>query len=177
MSRDLSQPPTLALLFRDPAAAEEIFRGWIKELGTTDSDDRLRISIVRGVTRENALAYSVLIGTNPGKDDDPDKYFATWTRVCRMDAQSDAHLENFLMRYERLGSFFLVPAVLEDSVGSRVGTAFLHKKTLHVRNAWEIGPNDPDAAAITPEDDVIIPDGVSGAPVVELQTWLRSLTT
>lgn len=177
MSPDLSKPPTLALLFRDPVAAEEIFKGWERELGATDPHDRLRISIVRGVTREYPLAYTVLIGTNfSSVDDELNKRVMTFTRGCRMDAQSDTHLLNFLMRYERLKEYTLEPAILDGDAASAVGSVTLRKKSLYIRNAWEIGLNDPDAAAIAPAEQVIIPDDVTSPPVVELQAWLRAVT-
>jgi len=42
-----------------------------------------------------------------------------------------------------------------------------------VRNAWEIGMNDPDAAGVLADDDVIVPAGTQNPPVQELQQWQK----
>jgi hypothetical protein len=42
-----------------------------------------------------------------------------------------------------------------------------------VRDAWEIGPNDPDAVALRDDDDPMIPEGQEDAPVLRAMKWLR----
>jgi len=50
--------------------------------------------------------------------------------------------------------------------------AWLTKKQLVVRNAWEISLNDLDVPGVSPNDDVIIPpERSSDAPVLELIRW------
>jgi hypothetical protein len=65
---------------------------------------------------------------------------------------------------------------LDGDAASAVGSVTLRKKSLYVRNAWEIGLDDPDAAAIASDEEVIIPDDATSPPVVELQAWLRTMT-
>jgi hypothetical protein len=39
---------------------------------------------------------------------------------------------------------------------------------VHVRNAWEIGPNDLDTPAIHEDDDPVVPENVKDAPIFSL---------
>jgi hypothetical protein len=174
MSPNLSVPPTLALIFRDASAAEEIFAAWQRELGDIDEKERLRVAIVRGVSRLEPLSYTVIIGTELDSPQD-DSTLVTFSRACLMDAQSDTHLLTFLARYSRLGSYLLVPAVLNGSEAARVGSVRLRKSTLHVRWAWEVGLDDPDMAAIDADTEVVLPTDIAEPPVLALQAWMRGI--
>jgi len=51
---------------------------------------------------------------------------------------------------------------------------YITKSHLHIREAWEIGKNDPDAVAIMKDAKPIIPkEHRKNAPVLELLKWKR----
>lgn len=172
-------PPILALIFRDAEAAKQIFSNWRNELGACDANERLRVSIVRGIDRNNRHAYRVVIGSKPEvelsrKDI---RYAILICRLNTMEPTSDVNLMRFLSSYEAFGEYFLAPAVMRDR--SSPPEFFLDqrlmKRELYVREAWKIGRNDVDAVAIKEEDEPIIPSGQENPPVLELLRWKREL--
>jgi hypothetical protein len=51
---------------------------------------------------------------------------------------------------------------------------FGNMELLSVREAWEIGPNDPDAVALKQDEQPLIPDDVKDAPVLRTLTrWAK----
>ncbi len=83
----------------------------------------------------------------------------------------------FLEAYKTVGAYKLGPAVQTEAgalsqsnllVNPRLG---IEKKELYVREAWQIGRNDPDAAAITGEDHPLVPSDEKNPPVMELIRW------
>jgi hypothetical protein len=87
-----------------------------------------------------------------------------------MTPASSQNLDAFLKAYSDVGAYYLAPAVVGHGgqYPEPIGESRILKRELIVREAWEIGRNDPDGAGILPGDDPIVPDGVSKAPVKEL---------
>lgn len=163
--------PVLALCFRNAEAAVTIFRLWLDELGPRDSEERLRLTIIRGISRGNPNAYRIVIGSNPRKVfSDPNiKRINMVFRVNTMEPQSGQNLEHFLSHYQKHGKYKLTLATSEaDFSKAKRFDASIEKRELYVREAWEIGRNDPDCIGIREDDDVIIPEGQENAPVLEL---------
>lgn len=172
-------PPILALIFRAAEPAKQIFSNWRKELGACDEDERLRVSIVRGISTSNRYAYRVVIGVNPevGLSRKDIRYAILISRVNTMEPTSDVNLRRFLVSYEASGQYFLAPAVMRGPSSSPefLLDHSLMKRELHVREAWGIGRNDVDAVAILEDDEPIIPPGQENPPVLELLRWKRGL--
>ena len=167
-------PPILGLMFRDIQAAISIFAGWRAKWGQEDLQDALRVVIVTGVSAEHPAHYSVLIGPNImlGVDTDT-RVFVSVSRINRMTPETPTNLNLFLANYRRYGGYLLVPA--EMSASPRIEMAsFLAKRHLHVRAAWEIGENDPDAVALQEDDDPIVPSSVTEPPVTRALELLRA---
>jgi hypothetical protein len=178
MSADYTFPPVLALMFKNTDAAGEIFTEWRKELDSTDKDEKLRLTIIQGISRENKYAYRVSISTNPDAAlSRPDiKYAIMVGRVNTMEPLSDCNLVGFLTHYNRVGCYFLAHAIQESNppgIKPIMDNCILKRK-LTVRDAWEIGRHDPDGIGIRPNDDPIIPVEHKNAPVLELLNWMRA---
>jgi hypothetical protein len=173
---DLAVSPTLVFVFQDGEAGVAILRAWINEFGATDAEERLRITIVRGIDRERPCAYHVLVGTNLlAAEQHPSMRTVTTTRARRMEPDTDQNLRGFLARYERLGEYNLIAAGASPEGLMPFFDARLKKRQLNVREAWQIGRNDTDAPAIHSEDAVVVPSGITNPPVVALQEWLKQL--
>ena len=56
-----------------------------------------------------------------------------------------------------------------------VSDVYIAKRELNVRDAWQIGRNDPDVVGIREDDDPIVPDGQQNAPVLEVLRWLQEI--
>jgi hypothetical protein len=162
------EPPFLTLLFENPQAAESIFQGWLEEVGPEDSKDKIRVSIVTGISTENPAAYRVIVGTNPDWSTMPStsQYILVY-RINTMEATTTANLDGFLERYNAQKKYMLVPGEADPSGIGRIAPRLgILKHELLVRPAWQIGEHDPDVCGINLDDKIIIPDGVKDAPVL-----------
>lgn len=175
LSPDDSQPPILALIFKNPKAAKEIFAHWRKELGQVDNDKKLRLAIIRGINKKMPHAYRVIVGVNPERafSKSPTKYVMMMARTNTMEATTDRNLNGFLASYAKHGAYYFAHAFLQDSSGEPDLSMenYIGKRDLNIRNAWEIGLNDPDFVGIHEEDELIIPEGQENPPVKELLRW------
>ena len=176
---DGAEPPVMAPIFRNARAAEEIFEGWREDIGAVDHDEHLRVSIVRGVNASHPAWYRISIGTNLDAVEQSRIPGSAWVSVSRhheMNASSTENLDRFLQRYEELGSYYLMPALLipgeeQPRFARPLG---IRKTCLLVRNAWEIGRHDLDAVMFKPEDEPVLPTDGRPTAVTELLAWLKA---
>jgi len=170
-----AMPPVLGLVFRDSGAAKQIFRFLNEELRDRNSEERLRVSIVRDIDGRNPYWYRVLIGSNPAPDlrEQDVRYFVSVSRINTMEATSEANLERFLRSYERWKRYTLAAAVATGNIlqPEPLDCPSLKRTELFVRHAWEIGRHDPDSVAVFPDDVPIIPADQKNPPVIELLQW------
>jgi hypothetical protein len=170
---DESAPPVLGIVFGERSAGLEIFQAWRSEFGETDEGRALRIAIVRGIDSKKPHAYRVLVGGNFQGDVGANNITMVVQRINLMDATTPVNLNGFVASYGVHGRFLLAPAFM----GSRGPMPdFEHAIGIYeltVRNAWEIGLNDPDIAGVHADDDVIVPPGIETPPVKEVQAWKR----
>jgi hypothetical protein len=170
-------PPVLALMFKNADAGVEIYSHWQNELGKIDKQERLRLTVIRGINKKNVHAYRVVVGSNPERSliGDTSKLFFMVNRMNTMEPISDHNLSGFLAKYNLAKTFYLAPAVLREgfSEPELILEKRILKRELNVRQAWEIGRNDIDAPGIQHDDEPVIPDGHSDAPVLDVIQWLK----
>ncbi|MGF1837609.1 hypothetical protein [Vibrio atlanticus] len=160
-------PPLIALLFENPEFGEKVFHGLREELGNEDKQDKLRISIVKGISKENPTHYRVVIG----EDFNVGGAYKQLNMVSRIHEMTPATLEN-LARFEaslnQSKEYFLSFGALKDNrpVFPRNFEEIAIKKTeIRIIDAWTVGENDFERVAIRQNDDPVIPDGVDNAPI------------
>jgi len=163
--------PVMALAFQDEEAGREIFQNWIKLLGSTDGEERLRVTIVRGTDKNHPSRYKVLISTNLPKAGHSleNTRFIIVGRKNLMAPETTRNLDSFLDKLARFGRYLLVPAGI-DRVQGRPNIFFedaVLKCELNVRQAWQLAENDADLYAIDEDDDPLIPEGVTEAPITQ----------
>jgi hypothetical protein len=160
-----SGPPVLALGFRDREQGMLIFRAWRERLGAIDKKEELRISILRGIDKANPAAYRVVVSSQAPAG--PGKMFVMTSRINTMQPQSTRRLDRFLSDFAGAGRYMLAPAEIEDETATPkiVMDLWIGKTKLEVRQMWEIGDNDPDLMSVRSDDDPIIPEGMSDAPI------------
>ena len=90
-----------------------------------------------------------------------------------MTPTSVANLELFLTSDIRSGAYLLVPASAGPPPKLEMVLS-IAKRNLQVRQAWEIGENDPDVRVLSGDDDSMIPSHVSDPPVRKAFAWIRS---
>jgi hypothetical protein len=176
-SADPEEEPFLSLGFKDGDAGRAIFRELIERLGTEDEQDRLRISIITGVSKAFPGKYAVLVGSNVPHEEESltAREIISITRVHFMDNTNPMNLKIFQERFARTNRFRLLPGQLPSEVRSGVlfNDLVIWKNSIRIAPAWQVGENDPDFAAISPNDDPIIPAEVEDAPVLRLLDRLK----
>lgn len=169
---DMDFEPWMALGFEDGAAAKAIFTGWQAKLGNIDKEDRIRISILTGVDRYNPNHYSVVVGSNLLESERRPrvKYFVSVSRIHRMEPSTSENLTTFVNRFERVGTYQLMPAHIDLRTGKHetYPDLAIQKRQIRISPAWKIEEHDPDGVGIFPHDKPIIPDGVPDPPVLRL---------
>jgi len=92
-----------------------------------------------------------------------------------MNPSDSANLDGFLRRFRRVRAYGLAPARFIEGQSLELFVDLCIVKTeLRVGEAWKLGKNDPDSAAIQPDDDPIIPLGIRNAPVLAVLEKRRS---
>ncbi len=164
-------PPGLLLLFENEEPARKIFENWRKEFGNKDEKGILRIGLITGVDKRKPSSYSIVVSTNVEKalkDPKPFEQAVVVTRAKRMDMADPKNLEMFFAAHRAFRCYFVAPAILQ---GGGQAPKIIHdlplfKDDLSVREAWRIGDHDPDFIALYPDDDPVIPEGITDAPVL-----------
>jgi hypothetical protein len=167
--------PVLCLAFRNKEAAEKIFQGWRKQLGPEDKENKLRITILKGIQRSNPAAYRVFVSTNIDPSENQNSLVAMVGRHQTMMPVTTENLDAFLKTFSQSGQYLLAPAhFISETKLPDIGLGFaILKSQLIVRNAWEISLNDIDASAFNDEDDPCIPPDIKDAPVTALLAAFR----
>ena len=165
-------PPLFIIGFRDGDAGKSIFEGLRSRIGDIDANDSLRVCVITGIDRKNPSSYKVIVGTNPKVVNEISnggvvKQFAAVSRINRMDPADSRNLNRFLDRLKSTGRFIIAPGQYDgqpktEAIFPELG---IGKYKLHIRPAWQIAENDPDACALEPEDEPIIPPEVTDPPV------------
>ncbi|WP_303310214.1 hypothetical protein [Hymenobacter sp. BT730] len=170
--------PVLCLLFSDKDAGLKIFELWRKEMGWEDTEDKLRISLIRRYDRNNPLAYRAIVGTNIDalSPKQREKRLITTHRVHVMDKPTTNNIDPFMAHFQQAGAYVLIPGVFTSPTTEPLYFQELGilKRKVFVREAWQVGLNDPDCAGIALHDEPVIPEGVTEPPILTLQAMMRS---
>ncbi|MFQ5328565.1 MAG: hypothetical protein ACE5D4_01075 [Thermodesulfobacteriota bacterium] len=152
----LSQPPCVAFLFENEEGARKIFERWRERFGAHDENEEISLSIIRQLPQQNKHHYCILITSKPKGDDfKPNRVIAMATRSIVMEPDSDINLERFLESYRHFESFYLLPALLNDTGTPELlfGLA-IFKKNLTVKLAANVDEHDIEAVALRRFGDV-----------------------
>jgi hypothetical protein len=165
-----SRPPVMILLFSSVAAANAIFQEWRKQIGDDDTDDRLAITILKGIDTRHPNYYRVSIGAMP---QEKDGLVVTMTRNHLMTPTSTSNLDRFLTSYKAYKGFLLTFAVCADPAALNLSEVHFNegivKRHIHAKEAWEVADGDIEALGIFPDDRPHIPSvHITDAPVLEL---------
>ena len=139
------------------------------------------MAILTGIDKKNPHAYRVVVGANTENRSAvyDNRLQIMVSRFNTMQPPSSANVDSFIAKYREVGSYGLVPAWRPRYVDSlQIGFHLaLGKSELYVRQAWQIGADDPDFCALRAHDDPIIPAVVADPPVLRAlqrkKTWQR----
>ncbi|PZL94691.1 hypothetical protein DOL92_18850, partial [Acinetobacter nosocomialis] len=165
----VDSPPIICLIFKK-AGGESVFMDLYEQLGQVDNLERLRFSIIRGISKDNPYHYRVLISENI-MTNDKYKLMTMLSRIHEMTPTTNQNWSNFEKEYEKYGSYKL-------SFGAFFNGQFypypefekfsIEKKELIIKNAWEVGVNDIERIVLRPDDEPLIPREIEYIPFFEL---------
>lgn len=156
-------PLHLMLAFEDYEHGKQIFIGVKNKIGNVDTKGKIRLSIIKGIDKNNPFAYTVLFGSNvQTAEHGPGPYFVL-SRINRMDPTNSTNLANFEKAYQSAKVCFIAPCSMKTFVPELQYAIQL--KEIVIRNAWEIGENDMDISGVPEDCEPIIPAGIENPPI------------
>lgn len=148
---DPAAPPFMALLFKNREAAAKIFARWRERFGSIDKDEEIHIGVIRRFSSEHPTHYGMVvtseISTHPGES----RISMVASRSLTMEPSDDINLTRFLDLYREAGAYLLMPMVMVPGQQPHfIDKLYLLKRTLHVKMAADVGPNDPANMFLVP---------------------------
>ncbi len=167
-----NQPPVLAVMFTNEGKAKAIFKNWKDLFGREDKKDVMRVATIMGFSKANPLWYKFVISTNFGDPkDSKGKLMVNAGRTHTMTPQSLNNLNGFIESFKQWGFYLIAPSFIEDKQSFPPKIFFdygIVKENFINKNAWEIGPMDPEVIGLRYEDtEPVIPKGVINPPILE----------
>ena len=158
------------ILFENEEAGKKIFDDWINRVGKEDNDELIKITIVKGVDKKNPFWYRVHISNNIDRRSfHPGNLVISSSKILYVDANSSKNLDNLINYFSILKQYRLCPAkIINNAKIKPYSDKGILKKTLYIKNAWEIGEYDLDRVVIRKNDLPIIPGDIEDAPVLKL---------
>jgi hypothetical protein len=168
---DPRMPPAMVLGFKEPEAGKAIFSEWRRQLGSTDSAERIRVAIFTGIDKGNPAHYKIVIGSNIADWESgavTNQQFIMISRINRMAPPDTRNLDAFIKSFNLVGFYYLMPGHFRDlSIKPQIFHEFaIRKRQIVVRPIWKVDENDPDLAAIDLDDTPFIPDGIDDIPIL-----------
>lgn len=151
---DPMMPPVMALMFKDDGAARGIFERWRERFGAVDREDEIHISIIKNVSVEHPLHYTILVTSSR------DRALAKkpggtmiMARFHRMKATTDVNLRRFIADFEHMGVYLLAPAVMDHGEPRVIKELAILKRNITVKPADQVGPADVERMAMSKTAD------------------------
>lgn len=162
----------ILLGFKNKESTIKLFKELKEILGNKDIEDKLKITIIRGIDKSNTNHYRVHISNNIDQSQMKEgNYYTTASKYHDMIPASSKNLDNAIKGYEKHKWYRLVPGYIIGENTENVQPMFdfaIIKEHLHIKEAWQIGINDPDSVVISKTDNPVIPQGIEDAPIIDL---------
>lgn len=160
------------LSFVNGNPAKSIFENWITRFGKEDTKDIIKVTIIKGVNKENPYWYKVHITANMVAlaSESEERYFNVTARFHLMTPDNPENMHRIEQIIKSGQKILFCPAQMTPD-GRDIEPFFdkgIVKLKIDIKNAWELGLNDPAGVAILNDDNPIIPSGVNDAPVLEI---------
>lgn len=175
LAKDFMEPPILILLFKNMVAGKRIFDEW-RELHEK-GELKLRLAFILHVDKQHPTWYKVVVGQdiNEIRSQKVGRFIIQAERTHMMKAVTNENIDLVKALYEKYGFCKLTSAYIDDNQLMVLNDSaqrcpfLLPVKNIVFREAWEIGVDDQDCAAILQGDNPIIPEEhKEDAPVLEL---------
>lgn len=160
------------IAFEDGNSGQAIFDNWIEKYGKEDKNEIIKVTIIKGVNKKHPYWYKVHICANIKADffKSEERFISVIARIHQMTPDNPKNLTVIEHMTKQFQKIMLCPAMIEKG-GKEIAPYFkkgIIIKTIEIKNAWEIGINHIESAAIRETDDPIIPLDIIDAPVLEI---------
>lgn len=164
--------PVMSLVFESKDVAKKILSDLKSEVGFTNKNERLQISIIRKINKNQLTYYRVVISEKPISSGSS-KVINTFSRLNTMEPENDINLTRFLDLYAQKRSFLLSCTYIENGYPAMPDDDLLIQlNTLSVVDAWQVGPNTFEQVGIREDDDPFLPPDIEKPPFLELKEKL-----
>lgn len=163
----------LVFVFKNPAVGSKIFSNIASTIGKKDPANKLRIILIKGISKDNPAHYRVVVTSRFDMSGSGSaRMQAILARFNTMTPESSENLERFLKDYKDLKKS-------DIATMNAQGDLVIHLETcgVEVKYAWEIDENDQEISAIKPDDDIFIPAGMENPPISRALAKIRSFKT
>ena len=165
--------PVLIFGFENAAIGHKIFENIAKTIGDKDSNNTLRIALIRGIDSQNPAHYRVAVTSDLDRSEDGSlRVQAGLSRLHTMTPSSSENIDRFLKDYEVHKKCHVATVNAKGKLVSHLITS-----GVVVMYAWEIDENDQEISAIKPDDDIFVPAGMENPPISRALAKLRSFET
>lgn len=162
--------PVLIFGFENAAIGHKIFENIAKTIGDKDSNNTLRIALIRGIDSQNLAHYRVEVTSNLDRyEDGSSRVQAGLSRLHTMTPSSSENIDRFLKDYEVRKKCHVATVNAKGKLVSHLITS-----GVVVMYAWEIDENDQEISAVKPDDDIFVPADVKNPPISRALAKLRS---
>lgn len=161
----------IMLGFKNGDIGQKIFNKWIERVGINDKEELIRISIVRGINKDNPNYYRVLVTANIDKNlNNKEELTLVTARIHEMEPNDSKSLEYLINEFNSRKEYKLYPAgkIYEKNGFEPYFSKGILKRELNIRHAWEVSEQDIESVAIKENDKPIIPKNIIDAPVLKL---------
>jgi hypothetical protein len=173
---ELDTLPLFGIGFKNVEYGNRIFEQWKKDFGEIDRDETLRVSVVTGVNKLEPSHYKVVIGLNPNATMRRVSLTYFMQRIHYLEPTTTKNLDRFLLRYDRLRKYVLLPVHMDnDDIPTEPRWDLgIQKCEISVTEAWRLSEYSPEISAITPDMEPIIPEGKDAEAILRRLRSLRS---
>lgn len=159
------------LCFVNGDIGKKIFDNLIDRIGSDDKNETIRLSIIKGINKQQPYWYRVQIGTNIiNSTTDENNIYYLISRIHELTPVDSRNLDYGINVFNSQKKYKLYPASKTDDLhGFQVHfEKGILKRELIIRNAWEINENDFEAMAINKNDEPLIPTDIFDAPILKV---------
>ncbi|WP_055003244.1 hypothetical protein [Pseudomonas coronafaciens] len=162
--------PVLIFGFDNAAIGHKIFENIAKTIGDKDSNNTLRIALIRGIDSQSPAHYRVAVTSDLDRSEGGAlRVQAGLSRLHTMTPSSSENIDRFLKDYEVRKKCYVATVNAKGKLVSHLITS-----GVVVMYAWEIDESVQEISAIQPDDDIFIPAGMENPPISRALAKLRS---
>ena len=143
--------PGIAFVFMNEEAGKKIFERWKGRFGSDDAKNDIYLAIIRNLPDQSPNDYLLMVTANPeiAAGSDPRQAIILTSRSMTMTPSDSRNLNRFLAAFEATQEFYLMPATFAPGGGlTMFHELAILKRTLSVREAKDIGPNDVERTTL-----------------------------